>query len=370
MKKRILILFFLFICFSSRSQHFIKSTVPCNDALMQKIPGRWIKDKDNVYAPNLNKTQIQEMLNRLNQIQELVLKTYPTPVGVDAAWRPQVGEELFASQIKFSKTSSGDSKYDFVNSIPVGYSSYTSGFFAYYCGRNPYEIRTGWPGETTTHLFVYTNNLNNFFFLTSLGGDLGEMMRIDGRPIRMMPAIKGTRKGYSLYSPEAGSVANIVLLHRDGMLPYLPVTRKQYLERCIEYIPKFYEPNLKSIELIPDKQQRDELVKNSQKQKKDQLKHYKEELEATTKANLLDSPAIIPLYIFEISNNPIFSTEETGGHMLVTENPAYIRKDLPKYIPQFFVMVWSCGDWKPQQDICNAIEEIFPIEKLQAMIDK
>ncbi len=370
MKKQIIICFLVFKCMFVWSQNFIKSTVPCNDALMQKISGRWIKDKDNVYAPNLNKTQIQEMLKRLNQIQELALKTYPTPIGVDATWRSQVSEELFASQLKFSKTSSGDSKYDFVNSIPVGYSSYACGFFGYSCGSNPYEIRTGWPGETTTHLFVYTNNLNNFFSLTDLGGDIGEVMRIDGRPIRMMPTIKGTWKGYPLYSPEFGSVANIVLLHRDGMLPYIPVTRKQYLELCIDYIPKFYEPNLESLELIPDKQQRDELVKNSQKQKEDQLKHYKDELEATTKAKLLDSPAVIPLNLFALGNNPIFSTEETGGHMLVTENPAYIRKDLPEYIPQFMVMVWSCGDWKPQQDVCQAVNEYFPIEKLQAMIDK
>lgn len=370
MKKQLTIIFLLFICLSSRSQNFIKSTVPCNDALMQKTPGRWIKDKDNVYAPNLNKTQVQEMLKRLENIQELVLKTYPTPVGVDAVWRPQVGDELFASQLKFSKTTDGGSKYALVNGIPVSYGAYSCDFFKYSCGREPYEIRTGWPGETTTHLFVYANNLNNFFFRDQLEPALREVMCIDGRPIKMMPTVKGMWKGYPLYSPEPGSVANIVLLHRDGKLPYIPVTRKQYLERCIDYIPKFYEPNLKSFELIPDKQQKDEMIKNYQKQKEGQLKRYKDELETTTKANLLDAPAIIPLYIFEISNNPIFSTEETGGHMMVTENPTYIRKDLPKYAPQFIVIAWNCGDWKPQQDVCKAVNEYFPIEKLQAMIDK
>lgn len=370
MKKQLTILFFLFICSSSLSQNFIKSAVPCNDTLMQKITGRWIKVRDNVNTENLSKIQVQEMLKRSNQIQELAVKTYPTPIGVDAAWFPSLSEELFASQLKFSKTSGGDSKYDFVNSIHVGYSSYACDFLKYSCGRNPYEIRTGWPGETTTHLFVYGNNLNNFFILNQLEPVLRQIMCIDARPIRMMPTIKGTWKGNTLYSPEAGSVANIVLLHRDGMLPYIPVTRKQYLERCIDYIPKFYEPNLKSLELIPDKQQRDEMVRNSQKQKEGQLKRYKDELEASTKAKLLDAPAIIPFYICEIGNNPIFSTDETAGHMLVTENPAYIHKDLPKYVPQFIVMAWSCGDWKPQQDVCKAVNEYFPVEKLQSMIDK
>lgn len=370
MKKQLTIFFLQFICFSSWSQNFIKSTVPCNDALMQKTPGRWIKYQNTSFA-TLNKVLMAEMMKRLEDIQLLMLKTYPTPVGVDAAWYPGLSdEELFSSQLKFSKTSDGGSKYDFVNGIPVVTSFYACGFFKYTCGREPYEIRTGYPGETTTHLFAYTNNLKAFFLAAQLGSELGEAMRIDGRPIRMMPTIKGTWKGYPLYSPESGSVANIVLLHRDGMLPYIPVTRKQYLDCCIDYVDKFYEPNIKSLELITDKQQRDEMVKNYQKQKESQLKHYKDELEATTKAKLLDSPAIIPSYIFEIGNNPIFSTEETSGHMLVTENPAYIRKDLPKYVPQFIVMAWSCGDWKPQQDVCKAVNEYFPIEKLQAMIDK
>jgi hypothetical protein len=47
-----------------------------------------------------------------------------------------------------------------------------------------------------------------------------------------------------------------------------------------------------------------------------------------------------------------------------------MRKDLPKYIPQFFVVNWKWGNWPPQADIAKLIEERFPFEKLQAMIDK
>jgi len=76
------------------------------------------------------------------------------------------------------------------------------------------------------------------------------------------------------------------------------------------------------------------------------------------------------LAIFNIGNQPIFTTEAKGGNMLITENPVYMSNDLPKYIPQLFVMKWHCGEWKPLMDVCKAIEENFPIEKLQAMIDK
>lgn len=47
-----------------------------------------------------------------------------------------------------------------------------------------------------------------------------------------------------------------------------------------------------------------------------------------------------------------------------------MRKDLPKYIPQFFVVTWKWNDWQPQVDVGKLIEEKFPFDKLQAMIDK
>jgi len=47
-----------------------------------------------------------------------------------------------------------------------------------------------------------------------------------------------------------------------------------------------------------------------------------------------------------------------------------MRKDLPKYVPQFFVVQWQWNDWKPQADVGKLIEDKFPFEKLQTMIDK
>jgi hypothetical protein len=56
--------------------------------------------------------------------------------------------------------------------------------------------------------------------------------------------------------------------------------------------------------------------------------------------------------------------------LLTTENPNYFRKDLPAYIPQTFVLAWMWGTKKWETDFRKTIEENFPIEKLQAMIDK
>jgi hypothetical protein len=58
------------------------------------------------------------------------------------------------------------------------------------------------------------------------------------------------------------------------------------------------------------------------------------------------------------------------GLMVVIENADYTRKDLPKYVSQFFVLKWTWNDWPPQAEIAKLIEEKFPFEKLREMIDK
>jgi hypothetical protein len=47
-----------------------------------------------------------------------------------------------------------------------------------------------------------------------------------------------------------------------------------------------------------------------------------------------------------------------------------MRKDLPKHVPQFFVMEWRWNNWQSQIEIGKLIEEEFPFDKLQSMIDK
>ena len=209
-----------------------------------------------------------------------------------------------------------------------------------------------------------------------------EEMRIDGREIRMMPVIKGKWKGYTLYTPERGSGETMVLLHREGMLPYIPVTRKQYLDLSIRHLTNWYDKMIADMDKnakafidagMTDPQTIKEGKEKFEIQKKDVLKYYQDELAATTAAGLLDTPAIIPGVMGDVSTiDPIFTTEAAGGRMLATENPTYFRKDLSKYIPQFFVLSFEKYNWPftPKEDPLQLVEENFPIEKLQAMIDK
>jgi hypothetical protein len=119
-----------------------------------------------------------------------------------------------------------------------------------------------------------------------------------------------------------------------------------------------------------DQQRKDEQVIGYIKNKEAVLKHYQDEMEKTTKEGLLDSPATIRLFHSPDTQTPVFVKETEGGSMLIIENPVYIKKDLPKYIPQFMVFSWSWNATPPQKKIAEIVEAIFPIEKLQAMIDK
>jgi len=372
MKKQITIIVLLLInCSVTWSQ--IKITTPCNDELLKNTPGRWLYYGDRLHA-KISKQQQQEILNRINKIHQFVFTIYPSPLGIDAAWFPFTSEEEFAQQVKIDHYPNGSLKEDFVNGIPVVNYEYVAKFYKYACGfdRHKDEIMRGFPGEGGATVGVSANNLAGL-----LPRDQGaEGMEIGGRKIRMMLPVKGKWKGYTLYHLQPGSGTTMVLLHREGMLPYIPVTRKQYLDLSISYLTKFFDKMMTDAEesaklwgIKPDPANKEK----TEKPKKDVLKYYRDELAATTAAGLLDTPAVITTVMcYPDTNYPIITPESEGGKMLATENPAYFRKDLPKYVPQLFVLSLEKDGWSytPKEEPIKLMEENFPIEKLQVMIDK
>jgi hypothetical protein len=62
------------------------------------------------------------------------------------------------------------------------------------------------------------------------------------------------------------------------------------------------------------------------------------------------------IYDSEITQ-PIFVDEDIG-YMVVIENVKYMRKDLPKYVPQILTVVMGFDEyWKPQSDVSKLILE-------------
>jgi hypothetical protein len=44
--------------------------------------------------------------------------------------------------------------------------------------------------------------------------------------------------------------------------------------------------------------------------------------------------------------------------MVMIENREYIRKDLPKHVPQFFVVEWVWNEWAPRKKFMRSWKRI------------
>src|SRR5258705_3777441 len=212
------------------------------------------------------------------------------------------------------------------------------------------KLARPYSGDENAIIFVAVNNFGAFLS----GGLADNDVLIDGQIIKSKLTLQGSWKGYDLLW-EGGPGRELhgyrqVLIHRKGELPYTPVTRKQYLDRALIYVNKFYDKMIKSFDLVPvrsleeqealkkktiegyektyagdpkklksavdyylssyqtDQQRRDDQIEIIVKKKNAVLKHHKEALEESTADHLLDLPAIVPAPFSPIASGPIFST--------------------------------------------------------------
>jgi hypothetical protein len=363
---------------------------PCSDAMAQLAKGRWIHGKD--LLSDMSGAFLTEASRRMDEMHQMLAGIYPSPTGVDAVWQRHKGHVMFAEDATHMK------------GIPVGGYYYEAAFFRYFCDpSNKNRMIGGHPGETGTYFSISANC--NFPW----EGIADETWAIDGRPVMRRAPLKQMWKDNPMFR---GSNFFTVLIHRRGMLPYIPVTRKQYLNHSIQHLTEIFDTTIDGFRQIPvgsleaqeaekkstldrfakthsrdpkklkaatdfylsgyqtDQQRREEQVNKAIQKKNEILTRYRDELEKSTQGGLLDSPAVILQVHSPDTTTPIFVTEAEEGTMLITENPAYIRKDLPKYVPQILVLGLRWNDWEPQRNIDTIVGESFPVERLQAMIDR
>jgi hypothetical protein len=376
MKKQIIILLLFSLQLSAQNKdanrHFpkLKISIPCNQGFLNNYKGKWlIPEKSLVNSPGNNYSQ--EAMHRITHIHELVKQIYSEPIGSDAYWRGTYLKSDFAYTIKYV-TEDGRTQEEYLKQRDVEGWSYYMVLFAWFCSKNANEIWNGYPEAGGGNAMTVSAN-----YLTVLTGEFmdDDIWTIDDRPIKTkMPAI-GRWKGYDVMATNGGYYADqnnewFILVSRNDMLPYIPVTRKQYLERAITYITKFFNNLIASNGQIHDKTERDENTKRNREAKDIAVKNLRDELQKTTNEGLLSAPAFVRRDALFQTEGQIFLSEKDGGVLLATENPNYFRKDLPSYIPQFFVLSWSWGTKKWETDFRKAIEENFPIDELKAMIDK
>lgn len=390
----------------SNSQNSIKTEVPCTDSLVQNTKGKWINRFEN--NTSATKMQKEEAFNRLDGMHDILMKMFPQPIGVDVRVSRSIGISYFGASRKYRINQYDQLTYDYMKIIPLSSFSYYANFSPHYCVHTDKGIvfERGERNENGDGTGIWINDFSRL-----ANPPTGDDWTINGQPVAMMSSmITDKWKGYEMYGDIRLSTRSI-LIHRKGMFPYNPVTRKQYLDRCLEQTSKLYDKIIEGEKQMPvrspdeqekeknaklakfekdfgkdpkrlksavdyylsgyktDQQIKDERIASSIKLKERELKRFNDELEKTKSEGLLDSPAVIRvMYISDL----IFDNDPRTGSMLVTENPDYIRKDLPTYIPQFIIFSWR---WSPDfypahKPIEKLFLQDFPIEKIQAMIDK
>ncbi|HEX6848666.1 MAG TPA: hypothetical protein VF144_16890 [Chitinophagaceae bacterium] len=362
MKKQIVLVIIIIDCLSSQSQNAIKTDVPCTDSMAYNAKGRWIR------SPNQKPTNSKEIDTRLEKIRQMLLNIYPQPTGIDAVWSFGAAISVFGSKRKYYKRDDDRLTFDHLNIPHFSQFSYGVNFFKYYCDySDKKKLNTGYPGETGTMFGIVAN--------FKLGDPhVGDDWTINGLPVMDWLPAKEKRDGFEIAHrgyPE-WQVAN-ALIHRKGILPYLPVTRRQYLERCTIYNTHLHDESIKDLEKLlatakeADKKWINDKLSRAKKYREQEFKKFADALQETTEKGLLDSPAIIRVRYL---SSPVFENDPYYSGMLITENPDYIRKELPKHIPQFFLISWRCQEALPQKKVGEIISRYFPFEKLEAMIDK
>lgn len=407
MKKNIAFVLLFFYCGFASPQ-----TSRCTDDMVLSQKSKWTNPEKNQLSSNdyAPKSMHPEFIKRIDAIQNLMLETYPEGVGT----KPWYNRSVWLNA-PFAK----NQLFSFM---------YSSGYPFYYCSQsfssNPdakEEKLKFMAIEYNTLLKVYANELPEAL----LQGGYEDFL-INGHKVHPMGAMVGKWKGLNVYRHHGDNQYEmVVVIGRDGKeLPFHYATRKEYIAYMISMYTKMKEEGLKRADLFApplltpeqeeekkkkgladiekniinlpwrEKAKKEYLAnyKNSQQLRDEyyhdlkttydpEIKKYNDEIKSTADS-LLNSPAVVGgLTEKQVtgSGSDIFGTEKDGGSTLVSENPKYINKNLPRYVPQYFVMYWQWWGLNAETTVrrfaapeyfAKMINEKFPVEKLQALIDK
>jgi len=322
---------------------------PCSqDDLMNK-KGGW-KQKTDFFQPPDNYTPAMkpEIMKRLNAMHELVRQAYSQPMGAEAFWYREI------------------MGYPLNKKAPVPY-SLSHYLLEYYCSDR--EHRWKLDEEYMSDVMVHVNSFAGFLhFDTS--------MKVGHYYVAQMAVRVGKLKGTDLFqlSLVRGNERYIIIA-RDGQLPYIPLTRKQYLDALREKFERARDDQVKGVQehSLEDENARKkhlEYVQHMYDRQFNQIGDYF----ATHSEDDLNQVACT-----RNSDDCFFTPEEKGGRMEVIFNGKYFNKELPLWVPQFILVYWTWNDGEgpgggllrpvpPDMNVCCKVAKNFK-EKIEQNLD-
>ncbi len=227
--------------------------------------------------------------------------------------------------------------------------------------------------ETSTSLYISANNM-------VFGPEIYEPF-IDSSPwdmgfgaISKMPVKKGS---YYYYTEETGLGFGISgpqstwLITYDNKLPFLLVSRKEFLDRRKQ---KLTEGRAQEAAQIKDNYKTDE---NKQKEKLAiAMKGYdialaKVEADLQMPTSELNQQAIVKQDPNTVMSHLFTNTNDPFAKILIKSNPDYFDKKLPRTSPQFFVVVLKGNAKDPiLGNAMKELEKALDFEALKSMLGK
>lgn len=349
-----------------------------NDEIMS-IHGKWAKEgASNVGSdPGFPSSQYTFSYRRLDSITAMLKFVYPDPRGMEVVYYYNVGNRpLFPN-------------------APAAY-SHNSLYKEYFYVKSTGKILLN--DETPTWVHVYVNYFNWF-----VSYRYGNWM-IDGKATEVFSLMQrdGTWNGLPLYKKTTQREERAVLISRDGQLPYILLTQKQYLlalrsnwENKIRENRKYHEDQEKNRREQIEKMKVNKTMDPAIKEKalanlqKDYDYYIKNQPTYISKSDQYFEKKIVLInnYISSHSESELQqaveatvpgdfdgSFEPKSKKVVPTQfariNPAYFKKELPRYIPQFIVLYWTWGNYTSSLEIKKSLEEKFPVHRLKALLDK
>ena len=285
---------------------------------------------------------IAEATKRLNQALLLFKETWPGQKGFNAEYERTVAKSL----------DTGKSPHPYHLWLRI----WPNGCAHDYDHKANKELDTGKiylgnPADLTDPLS--NEVLIAFNAVGKLAFEQAQMM-VDGeaRSVYQTKKVIGEWRGLRTYQAVEHP---IVIVARPGESPFVSLTQKQYLLALIDFYNKAYaDPN----------------IIGGDSARADNRKDFAamQEYLRTTPEPTLNQPARIRATLGHWGG---FSQDPKDYSEVLMANRSYFHQDVPKYIPQFIVLDWvrSYGS-AVETRIARDFDANFPIEKLQAMLDK
>jgi hypothetical protein len=303
----------------------------CKTSAENKV-GELIRIKDvapsGVLSPACYK-YTREATSVVDTIGKMFMKIDPNPIGSHAEW----------CRVFVPTDSITTPDHSLANYI------YDASYQPYICDAG--KIKPN--GKANLWVFVGINDTYaaGTTVVKDLNRDLGDSL------FTLSPQ-RGTIGGYPMFYPDAGGDPDnpqreyySVLIHYPGKLPYIPISKGEFLEMSLKMIDVNEADFFELCEKQTAKgQQRDP---DNEERMRQNYQVMRENIKAQQKLNekTLSQPAILrePGWsIISIGNTDaterIFTTANRG-YQLVRRNPGYVDKTREKWKPQYIWVKWQ-----------------------------